>query len=44
MLSWIRENFRTRLACFENEYRKFAKMRGFKSFNDFAYYINVWFL
>ena len=38
MLERFLNEYRKKIARFEIDYRKFAKMRGFKSFNDFDYH------
>ena len=37
-LEEIRDAYRKKLSDFETNYRKFAKIRGFKTFNDLAYH------
>jgi hypothetical protein len=38
MFTRLQHTIQERRAQFEGDYRKFAKMRGFKTFNDYAYH------
>lgn len=38
MLNRLRHIYQNKFALFDADYRKFLKMKGFKTFNDFLYH------